>query len=316
MAGGGDTQTTTQKADPWKPSRPYLKRAMRDAERLYRSDRMSAQPYSGDRVADLSDATHQGMAGIMQAADDTSLIDGAGGALTRMMNPEDYSARLEGVKNNALGSAIPAAVAMFSGSGMANSSQAMDHVGRAATEAVAPYEYDAFNRAEGRALQAVGMAPGIDEARYTPMQRMLGVGALQQDQEQREIDADMAAHYEAGNRRGNDLERYTSMLMGYGGQGQSSSTTTGQTAGAGSIVGGGLSALALTKMAFPALFASDRRLKREIVQIGETPGGNNLYSFKYKDDETQRFGVMSDEVPHAVAGQVGGYDVVDYARVA
>ncbi|WP_299949072.1 hypothetical protein [uncultured Ruegeria sp.] len=317
MAGGGDKQTTVQKSDPWGPSKPYLKGAMRDAESLYESGGMSAQPYAGDRVANLSDATQQGMAGIMRAADDTSLIDGAGGALNRMMNPEAYGERLEGVKNNALGSAIPAAVSMFSGSGMANSGQAMDYVGRAATEAVAPYEYNAFNQAEGRAMQAAGMAPGIDAARYTPMQQMLGVGAIEQDQNQREIDADMAQHYEAGNKRANDLNAYTQMLLGYGGQGGTSTgTTSGGGAGAGDIIGGGLQGLAMTNLLFPAMFASDRRLKRDIVQIGETPGGNNLYAFKYRGDKTQRFGVMSDEVPHAVAFQVGGFDIVNYQEVA
>ncbi|WP_299986652.1 hypothetical protein [uncultured Ruegeria sp.] len=315
--GGGGKQTTVQKADPWGPSKPYLKGAMADAERLYESGGMSARPYTGDRVANLSDATQQGMAGIMRAADDTTLIDGAGGTLNRMMNPEAFGERLEGVKNNALGSAIPQAVSMFSGSGMANSSQAMDHVGRAATEAVAPYEYDAFNQAEGRAMQAAGMAPGINAARYTPMQQMLGVGAIEQDQNQREIDADMAQHYEAGNKEANDLSAYTSMLMGYGGQGRTQSeTTTGGGPGAGDILGGGLQGLLLTKMAFPTMFASDRRLKSDIARIGETPGGNSLYSFKYKGDKTQRFGVMSDEVPHAVAFQIGGFDIVNYQEVA
>ena len=314
---GGSKQTTVQKADPWKPSQPFLKGAMRDAESLYESGGMSAQPYTGDRVANLSDATQQGMAGIMRAADDTALIDGAGGTLNRMMNPEAYGERLEGVKNNALGSAIPAAVAMFSGSGMTNSTQAMDHVGRAATEAVAPYEYDAYNRAEGRAMQAAGMAPGIDAARYTPMQQMLGVGAIEQDQNQREIDASMAQHYEAGNKEANDLNAYTQMLLGYGGQGSSSSSSSADGGpGAASLIGSGVSALALMKMAGMFAAACDRRLKRDIAKIGQTPGGINLYTFKYKGDETQRIGVMSDEVPHAVAFQIDGFDIVDYRRVA
>lgn len=318
MSGGSETQTTVQKADPWEPSQPYLKSAMRDAQRLYKKGDMSADPYRGDRVAGLADTTQQGMDGILRTAGDTSLIDGASGALSAMMNPSAYGERLDAVKDNALGSAIPQAVAMFSGSGMANSGQAMDYVGRAATEAVAPYDYAAHNMAEDRALSAAGMMPSIDAARYTPMQQMLGVGAIEQGQAQREIDADMARHYETENQDLNNLSNYTQMLLGHAGQGGTSTGTTtgGSDPGLFGILGGGLQGLALTKMAFPALFASDRRLKRDIVQIGETPGGNNLYAFKYKGDETLRVGVMADEVPHAVIGRVAGFDIVNYQEVA
>ena len=65
---------------------------------------------------------------------------------------------LAAVKQNALGSAIPAAASMFSGSGMINSSTAMDGVGRAAMDAVAPYEYQARHGAEP------GHAGGADAA--------------------------------------------------------------------------------------------------------------------------------------------------------
>ncbi len=61
---------------------------------------------------------------------------------------------------------------------------------------------------------------------------------------------------------------------------------------------------------------SDRRLKQDIVEVGEHPNGLPAYEFAYKHDPTRRFiGVMADDVekfmPEAVT-EVDGYKTVDY----
>ena len=102
---------------------------------------------------------------------------GLAGALSGQptMSREEMSASLAGARQDALDSAIPAAVAQFAGAGMANSSQAMQEVGRAATQAVAPLEYAAAERtidrdlsareaAAGRQLQSAGLAGQIGES--------------------------------------------------------------------------------------------------------------------------------------------------------
>lgn len=62
---------------------------------------------------------------------------------------------------------------------------------------------------------------------------------------------------------------------------------------------------------------SDRRLKRNIKQIGKADNGLNIYSYNYVWGGPAQIGFMADEVqkisPHAV-GQAGGYLTVDYAR--
>ena len=71
--------------------------------------------------------------------------------------------------------------------------------------------------------------------------------------------------------------------------------------------------------------SSDRRLKQNIVQIGQHPQGFALYLFDYKPEHRvacgfgRRFGVMADEVsrvvPAAVYTASDGYMRVDYSQL-
>jgi hypothetical protein len=92
------------------------------------------------------------------ARSDPRLAGMAGGdaRLSGMTSGNEIYRDLDKVKQNALGSAVPAAVSMFSGNGMTDSSAAMDTVGRAATEAVAPIDYGAWQSAQDRRLSAIG----------------------------------------------------------------------------------------------------------------------------------------------------------------
>ena len=61
---------------------------------------------------------------------------------------------------------------------------------------------------------------------------------------------------------------------------------------------------------------SDRRLKKNINKIGESPSGLNIYSFEYINSKYGKGlfqGVMSNEVPkEAVVKMKNGYDAVNY----
>jgi hypothetical protein len=65
--------------------------------------------------------------------------------------------------------------------------------------------------------------------------------------------------------------------------------------------------------------ASDKRLKKNIEKIGESPSGLNIYSFEYIDNingDGVYQGVMSDEIPtKAVVVHEDGYDRVDYSKL-
>ena len=64
---------------------------------------------------------------------------------------------------------------------------------------------------------------------------------------------------------------------------------------------------------------SDRRLKKNIVRVGELPSGLPVYDFDYLDG-AHATGVMADEAIHlfplAVTYDPAGYAMVDYGRIA
>ena len=70
----------------------------------------------------------------------------------------------------------------------------------------------------------------------------------------------------------------------------------------------------------PALLASARRLKRDIVQIGALTSGLPVYEFRYIGDEDRHIGVMAQDVikvlPEAVHTDPAGFMMVDYDMVA
>lgn len=72
-----------------------------------------------------------------------------------------------------------------------------------------------------------------------------------------------------------------------------------------------------------AILASDRRLKRDIVFLGVSPGGFKTYSFQYIDSlygSGIHIGVMADEVrkimPQAVIDGADGYARVNYGMIS
>lgn len=88
--------------------------------------------------------------------------------------------------------------------------------------------------------------------------------------------------------------------------GQKSTSTGGGPSTAGAIAStvGGLASI-----------FSDRRLKKDIVKVGEMPDGLGLYRFRYIGGVKRLLGVMADEVarlrPWALGPTVAGYQTVN-----
>lgn len=92
--------------------------------------------------------------------------------------------------------------------------------------------------------------------------------------------------------------------------GQKSTSTGGSPSTLGSI--------ASTVGGIASIF-SDRRLKTDIVKIGEEPDGLGIYRFRYLGQLARVVGVMADEVaqlrPWALGRRVAGYATVNYGAL-
>lgn len=119
----------------------------------------------------------------------------------------------------------------------------------------------------------------------------------------------------ANNLATSSYNNYLSQLMGLSNAGQGAASTI---AGVGTqtqksnpsmagILGGALSAF------------SDRRLKRDIEQIGEMEDGLPVYEYRYIGSTERHTGVMADEVeklrPWAAGAEIGGYKTVNYGAL-
>jgi hypothetical protein len=121
----------------------------------------------------------------------------------------------------------------------------------------------------------------------------------------------------ANSAYGNNLSAYTSLGNTSMQLNQQSQAALGQ--GIGGLLGAGMSA-AGNAGGFGALFSSDRRLKLNIVPIGQLASGLTVYSFDYVWGGPKQTGVMADEVekvfPEAVVKDAHGFKMVDYSRIS
>lgn len=90
------------------------------------------------------------------------------------------------------------------------------------------------------------------------------------------------------------------------GAGATSTSTSKSKSGLGGLVGSIASGVA----------ASDRRLKKNIFEVGKLKNGLKLYQFRYINNEGPFVGVMAQEVkelmPEALGPEVNGYMTVNY----
>ena len=145
-----------------------------------------------------------------------------------------------------------------------------------------------------------------------------GAGYLDED------GVDEVAVMQTGNQSISGLKTFTDSTAGVKAKYKSSDGSTGTTATF--TVRNGNNSASLTFVVkdgiVTSVTSSDRRLKKEIKLIGQSPSGINIYEFKYRAKYAEKYGtgkfqgVMSDEVPwRAVTVDKGGYDMVDYSLI-
>ena len=184
--------------------------------------------------------------------------------------------------------------------------------GLATAQAIAPLYQQGFQQAQGVAQQQqgvqlgaqqanrqafqqagqqlAGLGTGAQQAALQGAQAQIGAGTLQQQTQQ----AGLTAQYQQFLQQQGYPFQVAQFLAGIaeGTGALSGSTTTTQT-------------------------SSDRRLKEDIKEIGQTNDGLPIYSYKYKGEDRTQIGLMAQDVeqvkPEAV-GLAGGYKTVDYDK--
>ena len=168
--------------------------------------------------------------------------------------------------------------------------------------------------------------------------QQISIGIGQQEQQNQMMSLKGASAADMAERGGEamvqsaEMQRQSTMLgIEYGGMAGANAGVQGaygnQMAGFGMQAGMANASLAATSQMISGGLqglgsamspGSDRKLKKNINKIGESPSGLNIYSFKYKDTkhgEGLFQGVMSDEVPQKAVGTRDGYDTVDYSML-
>lgn len=245
MPGGSkspSSTTQTQRMEPWGPAQGALRDAIGAAQGMFQSGGFAPQQYQGSMVAGFGNTTQQGLRSIMQqAGGGTPGTDAALGYVQGAVNGQNQYNDLQGVRDNILSSAIPAAVSQFAGSGLTNSSVAQAGVGDAAAAALAPFEYDAYNQQQNRALQAAQLAPGLERAQYLPGQMQLQIGGMQDQLAQAQLNDRANRYNQNANQELNNFNGYLQAIMGLGGLGGTQTGTATQPgASFGQQVGGSL----------------------------------------------------------------------------
>lgn len=299
---GSKSSSTTTKTKPWKAAQPHLLKVMGDAEKFYDDGTFRVDPYSGQRVANQSSATLSGLEGL---AGGTQAGGIAMDAYRDMMDPGKYQSQLDMIKSGIIADTNASLAGMFSG-GRTTNSLASPAASRAMVNALATHEYGALQDFEDRRARGISMAPQMQQAEMFDANSALKSGLMQDAYNQSLIDADMQKYYETENMDADALSKYSAFAEGIGSMGGTGSQAQSQNPGFLGALGGLLQ--------IGSLF-SDRHMKENIRRVGQTDAGVPIYTYNYKGSPVTHMGVMADEVPHAITGEINGFKTVDYARV-
>lgn len=347
--GGGPQQVTqTSKSEPPAYLQPYLTDIAQKAQANYNSNQ--PQYFPGQTYQSPSAATNQSIAGTIDRAQaGNPLLPAAQGQTLSMirgdyLNPNSnpflrasVDAANQPVVDNYMQNVAPSIDARFSMAGRYGSpgahvgaqGQALDSLNRTLANNSATMYGNAYNTERGYQNAAIAAAPQLAETDYNDLTRLAAAGATQEGYDTAKRNADIARWDYNQNLPTAKLGQYSNLIYGQNAGGTNTTTSQIPMTGGNPLLqygGMGLSALGTFGSLFGAMgpFAgvlSDRRAKTDIKKVGETEGGTNIYTYRYKADPTRtvQMGVMAQEVarknPLAVQ-PVNGLLTVDYSRVA
>lgn len=188
--------------------------------------------------------------------------------------------------------------------------------------------FDAYNAAMsqyntntnniGNAAQLANQtAAGNQAVDNTTITSLLGSGALQQDNNQQQLDTNYGDYQTEQAYPYNQLSFLSSIINPQTANYAGSTTTGSQGSASGSPIGNALGAAA--SVASIASMFSDERVKENKEVVGQLDNGLDVYKYNYVGDPKTMIGVMAQEVekdnPDAVT-EMNGVKMVDYDKAA
>lgn len=295
-SGGSKTQTTT--SSPWAGALPGMNTAMSAA-----MNPAAFNPFdTKSLVAGFNNDQATGMQGVRRDAGRASQLANMGtSAMQGMLSsgPNPYLGDLYNMGSRNIANDVNA---QFSKAGRYGSGAQTDVLTSRLGDMWSQMAGNAYENDQNRKLQATSQLGSLYELGQQGNRDLLGVGAMQQGQEQSVLDAPR-----------NNIEWLANIASGLGSTGSSQTgrnpnyrSATDNLIGLGSTLGS-------------AWLLSDRRLKTDVERLGEDEFGLPWYEYRYIWDapEVRRVGVMADEAPaHAVRKEAHHFAMVDYAKLA
>lgn len=284
-------KSTSTKSTPWAPAQPILLGAGQGIENTFNQNQGNLSNIesglTGSTIPSLQSAIANGQQ-MMQPGE--NYLNGVLGG--QYLNSNPYVTQMA---NYAGQQAANQVNGTFSAAGRTGSNaNQVDLAKGVALGEMQPLMQN-YQQERANQQQAAGMLPGYNASQFAGYSPLL-----------------------SGTQLAGQLPYYGSQTLSgvgglYGGYG-----TQTQPGGWGT----GLLGAASNMFSFAPIPLSDRRLKRDIVKIGEEPDGLGVYTFSYSfdPDRTIYKGVMADEVkqlrPWAYIDNVrDGYAGVDYAKL-
>jgi len=230
---GQSSQTSKTSTGPWAPTQGALSSTIPQIQNQYETEK-GWQPYgsyTGPAVAGFTDPQTQAMGNIKDIASGNTGVTG-----TALGYGKDVlSGKYLNQGNPGFGlmagriadTTLPQLTSQWSMAGRGSgNSEAPAAISKGYNDAVGALAYQDYNNRMGDMTTMAGMAPQLDAARYADAEKMYGVGQLQQDMNQQNINDQMYRGQYAQQAGSNALDQQLARLRGVGSMGQEGSSTS------------------------------------------------------------------------------------------
>lgn len=224
--------TTTQKTGPWQPAQSSLKFGLGEARKVF-DERMGQTFFPGQTYTDFSPESEAALTGMTTRAQAGSpLLRGAQGMMGDTLSGNYLTQQnpfFRSMVDRAAIDVMPHVNAAFGKAGRTGSTDHAYWAARGMGDAVMPLAYADYGRERGYQMDAAGMAPMLAQADYADLERLGGVGAAREGQEQRGIDEAMARYGYGQDQRSRalaEMQGFTVPVASLGSKSSGTSSTT------------------------------------------------------------------------------------------